>query len=320
MKDMSWYIKIGKFELKMMESVEITHSVELLSDTADIVLPATAYNKTLDIESKIKRGDTVLIELGYNNKKVPEFNGYVESIATDGGSLTIKCEDELFQYRKDIPNIELKNVSVTDIIAYVHKYIKGYMVSCDYDFTYEKFVVNNATGYDVLKKIQEEAKPNIYAKGNVLHIHPQYVEIFGTANYDFAINIDEEGCDLKYKLESERKLLVTVESKNAAGKTIKVEEGTTGGEKLTLNLSGVTSEASMRKLAKEALTQRVYTGYEGGFTSWLIPFCDAGYKATITDSDYEFKNGSYYVLEVKTKFSDAGGVRVLKIGKKLRDE
>ena len=322
MFDMSngWYVKIGKYELRMMESIEIIRSVELLSDTATIALPATAYNQTLDIESKIKRGDSVLIKLGYNGKLVPEFEGYLESISSDDGSLTLKCEDSLFQYRKDIPNVELKNASVVDILKYVHTYITGFTINCSYDFSYDKFVIKDATGYDVLKKIQEEAKPNIYIKGNVLHIHPQYIEIFGTAVYDFAKNIDEDGCSLKYKLESERKFLVTVESKDSAGKTIKVEEGTTGGEKMNIKISGVTNVASLRKMAQEALKQKVYTGFEGNFTAWLIPYVDAGYKVTLYDWDYEYKNGSYYVLEVKTVFSEDGGVRVIKIGKKLRDE
>ena len=60
-----------------------------------------------------------------------------------------------------------------------------------------------------------------------------------------------------------------------------------------------------------------YTGYEGSFKSWLIPFCDAGYKVTITDNDTEYKNGDYYVVGVNVEFSQSGGVRTIKIGKKL---
>lgn len=317
MLDMSWHITIGSYELRMMEKVEITHSVEMLSDTAKIILPATAYNATIDVEAKIKRGDAVTIKLGYDGKLITEFEGFLESITTDGGSLILNCEDGLFQYRKKLPNKELVNASVKDILAYVHETIKGFNVSCDYDFSYEKFVISNATGYDVLKKIQEEAKPNIYVKGAVLHIHPQYIEIFGSAVYDFAKNIDADGCDLKYRLETERKFMVTVESKGSDGKTIKVEEGTTGGDSITLKISGVTNEASMRKLAKQALLQKTYTGYEGTFTAWLIPYCDAGYDVMIVDADYPEKNGHYYVIEVKVEFSSAGGKRIIKLGKKL---
>jgi hypothetical protein len=183
MYKMSWKIKIGDYNLKMIESVNIKRSVESLVDTATITLPATVFNRSLNVDETIFRGDPVKIEIGYDDNLVTEFEGYVESITTDGGSLVINCEDGIFLYRVQIPNKEMPNASVKDILNYVNKQIgKGFTLQCDYDFSYDKFTIFNANGYDVLKKIQEEAMPNIYLKDNVLHVHPQYVEIFGEAN------------------------------------------------------------------------------------------------------------------------------------------
>lgn len=315
----SWNVQVGKYKLMLVEEIEVTNSVELLSDTAVITLPATAYNKALEIENKIARGDKVIVEFGYDGNLITEFEGYLESIKTDGGSLKLNCEDGLFQYRKTLPNKELVNPTLQDILDYVHQTVKGFTISCDYEFSYEKFVISNATGYDVLKKIQEEAKPNIYLKGSVLHIHPQYSEIFGTAAFDFAVNIDAEGCDIQYKLETERRLLIEVEAKKQNGETIKIEEGTTGGDKMTLHISGVVDETSLRNIAKEELKRRVYAGYEGSFTAWLVPYVCAGYKISLHDDDYKYKDGVYYVLSVVTTFSASGGKRVIKPGKKLSD-
>jgi len=315
---LSWKVTIGTYQLGMIESIETIRSVELLSDTATITLPSAVYNIPFDINDKIKRGDAVKIEFGYDDKFITEFEGYLQQEpATDNGSLILKCEDGLFQYRKSLDNIELKNVSVSDVLNYVNGKIGGFTLSCDYEFKYDKFVINNATGYDVLKKIQEEAKPNIYLKGTVLHVHPQYSEIFGKVNYDFSKNI--ETADLKYMRVEDRKFMVTVESKGPDGKVIKEESGTTGGDKMTIKVSGVTDKASLKKLATEALATKSYTGYEGTFTGWLVPYCDAGYQVKLVDEDYKDKTGNYYVLEVKTNFSKSGGVRTIKIGKKLSD-
>ena len=315
---MSWKVTIGAYQLGMIESIEIIRSVELLSDTATITLPSSVFNKAFEINDKLKRGDAVEILFGYDGGLYSEFEGYLEQEPnTDNGSLVLKCEDGLFQYRKSLDNIELKNVSVSDVLNYVNSKIGGFTLSCDYDFKYDKFVINNATGYDVLKKIQEEAKPNIYLKGTVLHVHPQYSEIFGKANYDFSKNI--ETAELKYLKAEDRKFMVTVESKGKDGKVIKTEFGTTGGDKMNINVSGVTDMASLKKIAEEALKAKSYTGYEGTFDTWLVPYCDAGYQVKIVDEDYEYKTGSYYVLEVKTNFSKSGGVRTIKIGKKLSD-
>jgi hypothetical protein len=290
-----------------------------LADTATITLPATVFNKALNIDEKIQRGDTVKIELGYDNNLKPEFEGYVESISTDGGSLVLNCEDGIFLYRTEIPNKEMPNASVQSILDYVNtevgkKQNKQFALQCDYNFSYDKFVIKNANGYDVLKKIQEEAKPNIYLKENVLHIHPQYSEIFGEAKYDFTKNIDAEGTNLKYKKKENRKVRVTIEYAGADGKTKKYEFGDMGGESVTKKTS-TSNQKSIELLAQQEYESKSYTGYEGSFQGWLIPYCDAGYKVTITDPDYEYKNGTYYVLDVETTFSNQGGVRKITLGK-----
>lgn len=314
---MCWNIRIGGFRLRMVEKVSIKRSVELLSDTATITLPGTVFNKAINIEDKIKVGDDVEIKLGYNDNLKEEFKGYLKAIKTDGGSLTLELEDDIYLFRKSVKDEEMKNASVKSILENISSQVGGFSVSCDYDFTYDKFVINNATGYDVLKKIQDEASPNIYLKDKVLHVHPQYAEIFGEARYDFSRNIERDGTDLKYKSEDERKLLVVVEGTDETGATVSVEKGTTGGDKMTLKLPGVSSRSSLEQKAQSVLEQKVYTGYEGSFQSWLVPYVDAGYKVAITDPDYEIKNGTYYVISVETTFSKDGGVRKITLGKKI---
>ena len=314
---MSWNIKIGGYRLKMVEKVSIKRSVELLADTATVTLPATVFNKTISIEDKIKVGDAVEIELGYNDDLKTEFKGYLKSIKTDGGSLTLELEDDIYLFRKSVKDEEMKDASVKKILENICSQVGGFSVSCDYDFTYDKFVINNATGYDVLKKIQDEASPNIYLKDKVLHVHPQYAEIFGEARYDFGKNIEREGTDLKYKSEDERKFLIVVEGTDETGATVSVEKGVTGGDKMTLKLPGVSSKSSLEQKAQSVLEQKVYTGYEGSFQTWLVPYVDAGYKVAITDPDYEVKNGTYYVISVETTFSKDGGVRKVTLGKRL---
>lgn len=314
---MSWNIRIGGYRLRMVEKVSIKRSVELLSDTATITLPGTVFNKAINIEGKIKVGDAVEIELGYNDDLKPEFKGYLKAIKTDGGSLTLELEDDIYLFRKSVKDEEMKDASVKNILANICSQVGGFSVSCDYDFTYDKFVINNATGYDVLKKIQDEASPNIYLKDKVLHVHTQYAEIFGEARFDFSRNIERDGTDLKYKSEDERKLLVVVEGTDETGATVSVEKGTTGGDKMTLKLPGVSSRSSLEQKAQSVLEQKVYTGYEGSFQSWLVPYVDAGYKVAITDPDYEIKNGTYYVISVETTFSKDGGVRKITLGKRL---
>jgi hypothetical protein len=173
-----------------------------------------------------------------------------------------------------------------------------------------------ATAFDVLKKIQEETKANIYFKDEVLHIHPQYSEIFNQELiiYDFSRNIEKS--ELKYVLLKHKKIEVEVNATLPDGKTRKYTYGVTGGTKRTVTL-GTADTTSMKNRAEQEYNLFAYDGYEGNFTGWLLPFVEPAYKIRLQDGDYPQKNGNYYVVAVETKFSSSGGARVITIGKKI---
>ena len=191
-------------------------------------------------------------------------------------------------------------------------------INCQFDFSYEKFTTVNASGLEVLKKIHDEAKPNIFLKDNVLHIQPLYFDMgLPTIAYNMAVNIDRDGMNLKYRRADERKLKVTAKGKNSAGKEISVTIGEPNGDTETINFPGMTTEAQLKELANTAYNGKVYEGYEGDFTSWLVPYIEPGYSVMLKDDDDEVKNGKYYVLKVDTTFDSSGGKRVIGLGKKL---
>jgi hypothetical protein len=314
---MTYDIRVSNFKLTTIESVTIIRSVELLSDTAKITIPSNCLNKSISIKNKIKRGDSVEIKLGYDKTNVQEFIGYVDNITEDNGTLVINCEDDIYTLKKGVKNQVFTKSSVNEILKNVVSEINPTLtIVCDYEFTYDKFTVKDANAYDVVKKIQDETKANIYIKDGKLHIHPQYSEIFGHVKYNFSRNIDRDGIELKYKEKEDKKVQVIVEYTGADGKLKKYEYGDIGGDKISIKAS-TSDSSSLKKIAEEHYLSKSYTGYEGSFKSWLIPFCDAGYKVTITDNDTEYKNGDYYVVGVNVEFSQSGGVRTIKIGKKL---
>ena len=49
------------------------------------------------------------------------------------------------------------------------------------------------------------------------------------------------------------------------------------------------------------------------------PYVEPTWLAEIRDTEYEYKNGSYYVLGVETTFCDKGASRVVTIGKRIEN-
>lgn len=315
--DMDWQITFvtegSTHNLLALAECEIVCNVDNLADTATIVLPEASMNEVIlkDIESKIKRGSTVTIKLGYDGVLENEFTGYVQNITTNDSTLKVLCEDALFIFRKSVKDVELKPSNIKKIAQYLVAQVDpSFTVNCDYDIGYEKFTIHKATAYDVLKKIQDETKANVYfdTAAKVLHIHPPYVEKGGDVKYSMQKNIEKSS--LEYKRAIDKKIEVQVESVDAKGKVKSITAGVTGGDKITMKV-GPMSDADMKKVADAALKRNSFDGYSGTFDTWLIPVVRPTYTAEIEDMDYDFKFGRYYVSAVTTTFSEAGGVRTV---------
>ena len=313
---MQYDIHVGDWVVGMLDSVEIIRSVDLLADTATIVLPGSEYNKALDVEGKVRRGDHVQIWLGYAETGMAlEFEGWVQRIGTDNGAITIECEDDLFKFRVPIPDRQYGNVTLKQLLADVIAAVGGsYVVSCTYSWMYEKFVISDATGYDVLRKVQEECGADIYLDGNVLHIHAPGEKVGKDVYYDFSKNIQE--CDLEYRNSDERRVRVKVKALLPDGTVREREYGTTGGDSVEVR-SASADEESMRLRGESEYRRLSFDGYEGSITTWLVPSVIPGDSAVLHDEDYEYKDGKYFVQSVTTSFSSEGGTRKIELGFRL---
>lgn len=321
MYDINWTIKFKtkgtSYRLNLVSSIDIESSVDTLSDTAIITLPEAVMNQVLKIQDKVGRGSEVIIQAGYDGDLKTEFVGYVQDVTANDSSLKIMCEDALFLFRKAVKNVELKPTSLKKIAQLIVNQIDtSYTVKCDYDIAYEKFVIHQATGYDVLKKLAQETKANIYFNTDKkeLHIHAPYLEKGGNVVYSMQKNIEKSS--LEFKKAIDRKVEVTVESTNVKGNVEKFTAGNTGGDTVTLKVGSV-AKADLQKIANAELLRRSADMYEGSVDTWLVPFVQPSYSAKIMDNDYTEKNGSYYIVGVTTSISESGAKRTVKMGIKL---
>ena len=313
---MDYNITIGEYRLQTLKAVSIKRSVEQLSDTATITLPGTLINDTMEIEDKIKTGDKVTIQLGYNGNLQTEFKGYLKTIKTDNTDITLECEDELYLWNVSLKDKLYNNITLQSLLKEITLQINpNYTIDCDYTFTYSKFTIYGATAIDVLKKIQDETKANIYFKENTLHIHPQYSEgswSSNTVKYNMAQNV--VSADLKYIKKQDQKIKVEISCRDAKGEQQTIPYGE--GEKIIKRTINNTDKASLNEIAKNEYNLWCYDGYEGSLTGWLIPYCQPTDKVEIIDNTKQYKNGTYYVIATDVEFSANGARRKVTIGRK----
>ena len=324
MLNIIWEIKFktdgSTYRLETVESIDIECSVDNLADTATILLPEAVMNQVLNIGNQVKRGSEVVIKLGYDATLQTEFVGFVQDVVTNDSSLKIVCEDALFLFRVKVNDIELKPTSLAKIAQYVIDQVdpsfKLKVEGYDNEIAYEKFVIHQATGYDVLKKIAEETSANIYfnTEKKELHIHPPYIEKGGEVIYSMQHNIEKSS--LEFKKAIDRKIEITIENTNSRGKVETTTIGTSGGDKTTIKVGGQTPSMVLKK-ANAELLRRSADMYEGSIDTWLIPFVQPTFTAKIKDEDYPERDGKYYVTGVTTSVSESADKRTVKIGVKV---
>ena len=312
---LNWDIAIGGYKVKTLTEVKITTSVLNLSDTATITMPGQYLNTWRKIEDKVHVGDAVTIKLGYDNNLETEFTGYLKRISRDNNSLVLECEDALWLTNKMVADMEYKSISLKELLTGILAQVDPEMtVECDYDFTYEKMVVFKSTALDVLKKVHEDTKANIWFEGKTLHVHPVYQQAKGDKPVIYDTEVNVQSNELKWKDQTDRKILIEVAYTNAKGEISKQQFGVGGGEKVTRFVKA-NNEGDLKKAAENEYNLWNYSGYEGSLTGWLVPVVKAGGSVRLRDK--ERPEGVYYVTGVEIEFGRNGAKRKVTLGRKL---
>ncbi len=312
---LNWDIAIGGYKVKTLAEVKITTSVLNLSDTATITMPGQYLNTWRKIEDKIHAGDAVTIRLGYDNDLETEFTGYLKRISRDNNSLVLECEDALYLTDVAVRDMEYKSVTLKELLTEILAQVDPEMtVECDYDFTYEKMVVFKSTALDVLKKVHDDTKANIWFEGKTLHVHPVYQVQEGDKPVIYDTEVNVQSNELKWKDVTDKKVMVEVKYVSPNGKLLKEEYGVSGGEKITKYV-GASSETDLMKAAENEYNLWNYSGYEGSLTGWLVPIVKAGGSVRLRDK--ERPEGVYYVTGVEIEFGRNGAKRKVTLGRRL---
>jgi len=293
-------------------SVSVESGWELLTDRAIIKLPrnVSAFDKK-KVKEYFRKGDAVLVELGYDGSFFKEFEGYISKEPTANVPIEIKCEDEMWKLKQLPVNISQKETTLQRLL----NAIIG-------DYKLDALEVEIGTvrfAKTTVAKVLEELKKNFglysYMKGKTLVCGQIYADDIGTVNYHLEKNVLEN--NLKYKSATDTRIEVRAVSTQKDGSKIEVTVGDEGGEQRQLSHYNIKSKVELKKLAELDLERFKRDGLDGSITTYGVPFVAHGYKAILASDLYEDRNGTYYVENVKTMFSRDGFRRVVQLGLKV---
>ena len=173
-------------------------------------------------------------------------------------------------------------------------------------------------GNDVLRKVQSETKANIYLRGKTLHVHPQYAQI----GEKVILRLRREHRSPTSSTGTPRSGSFWLSSREPMPKARRSVSNavTTGGDKFTLKLPGVSDRKSLEQRADEELKVRAYTGYEGSFTGWLRTLCRADMAGRDPRHGVRIQERKLLRVGRRNDFCDKGASRVVTIGKRIEKQ
>jgi hypothetical protein len=305
-----------KYRLCGLHAYEGKKSVHQIVQTCKLELPLSVLfrnNEALErvkLIDKIKEGDKVTINLGYNDDNKKEFEGYIKRI-NPKMPLELEIEDSMYLLRKIRLKKSFKKNDVKDVITYIldelynQQGVRFEMYADIPKVEVFNFWMNEANGVTVLQELADkyllssylteiDGKPTLYV-GLMYGLKKQ------TVNYVFnrnTISLD----DLKYNQPGDRSFKVEIRHVNEAGKEKTYSYGDPKGELQKVQIEGNWTEAALKHYADGVLEGLKAGGYKGGFTTFLIPHVEPADVAKCDDTQFKERSGSYYVSTVTTNF------------------
>jgi hypothetical protein len=294
-----------------INAVEIERTFKNSTQTAVVKLPR--YPKLVDpneTDYKIRTGDSVIIQLGYNGNYYTEYIGYV-SLIKPTTPLEIHCEDEMWKYKQVTVNKAWPSISMKELISYL---VPGTDVSLVPDITLAPFRIERVSVAKALEKLKEYGLAIYFRHGKLFVGFPYFDTNVGSVNYHFEKNAIAEG--LEFRKADDVKIKLTAISMLRNNTTLKVEVGDSDGESHTSHFYNISSEAELKQLADQELIKYKRDGLTGSFKGFGVPFCDHGWTCNLMSNSYPERAGTYFIDSVKINYDSNGYRRTITPGRR----
>lgn len=301
------YITIGDYEFDFVAEIQIESTWEEQTVKGSITLPAALRFDKGKLKTSIKKGDAVIVQIGYNDTLNTVFEGFVSRVKPSV-PVVIEVEDAMWKLKQIEINDTAKNETVK---SFLERNLPGYTIDC-FDIELPRFVANKITAAKLLDQLKSDYGLYSFFRRGKLVVGKQY----DPADYlvhiaQFNYNIAEDS--LEYTAKEDVKIKVTAISNMASGEKIEIELGDPEGEDRTLNFYNL-PKPELQKIAEKEMERLMYDGYRGDLTIFGEPFTRTGDVLELRDAEETDKTGRYWIDGVNYMFGIGGFRQQIKLG------
>lgn len=254
----------------------IVEDTETLTDTCELELPKNIKWEGYTSENNhppIKRGDKVIVKIGYDEELETRFVGYVRSVDAHT-PVRIKCEDQMFLLKqtKLIPR-SFKKATLQEVITYLLAETGIEFELIDKNIQIGKYRIVKSTVAEELQELRERYFLSSYFR-NINNKTVLYVGLkFPLDNrkkvvFTHGKNIISES--LEYRRKEDIQVRVEAVSFGKKHKKTTIEVGDKNGDVIKVRIDGLT-EPELEKYAMQALERYKQSGLKGSFETFGVP-------------------------------------------------
>lgn len=328
MKQLTAEILINGIKFNFINEIEIVSSYNQLTDTAKLIIPRKINFRDKNgnpietfsrgASAVFKRGNPVEIKLGYDHKNTTRFKGKISGMIPKQ-PFEFSFEDEMFSLKEKTINATYVNPSLKQLVAdIIPKSIK-YEITRDQNLG--DLRVTNSTPAQILDKLRSEYFIYSFFRNGILYIGNSVVpKLQKTIRFEIFKNIIDDGENLQYINDFDRKIKVVAKSILDDNTELKHETGDSDGETRTLYFTNIKSEKDLEIKAKSCVNKLKYSGFEGSFETFLTPIVQHGDLVEIINPQFPEQSGGYLVDEVTINAgTGTGGRQKISIKQKVYD-
>ncbi|OJJ18035.1 hypothetical protein BKI52_29735 [marine bacterium AO1-C] len=311
-----------KYQIQAVNSVKIQSNWKNIAETCEIKVPNLEKYLNKVGDKTFKAGDKVKVQLSmspsFNNDQFkPEFEGYIDRVQFST-PFTLFCENEAYVWKRK-PSITkfYKEITINDLLKELFG-DKVILTESIPKFTLQKFKIDGATPYKVLKELKKTYYLTTYFRGDKLLVGTQYLTELNTPTHVYHLDGDQGNVvkdNLIFRSKDTIKLKARVISILKNGKKIEVSTGDPDGEERTLYFKYIEDEEALKKLAETQLEKLKQDTLEGAIETFGLPYIQHSHLAKLKSTKYTQKNGTFFIDGVDTSFSTEGFRRNVKLGK-----
>lgn len=310
-------IIVGEYRFTGVNEVTVKSGWDELTDTCTIVLPRKinwrGRNIAIGQDSLLRRGQEVVVQLGYDTELNEVFRGFVKNIHAET-PVKIECEDAMYNLKKGEFTASYKNVDLQTILEGMSK-VQEFEFKLLANRELGQLRISKATPAKVLEELRSKYQVRFFFRAGVLYAglvaDPAQQK---THVFDMELNVVENNLEYRRKEDVRIKLEANILYPN---NTIeKLTAGDLDGEQRTLHYYNVPKSDIKMQLDAE-LERLRYDGYKGSLTTFGRPQVRHGDVAKIRSAVLPERDGSYLVKSVETTFGMGGFRQVLELETKV---